>query len=186
MPEREPIPFDPIEEARRQWGLHGWEGVAPAMAVVTSIMRVQQLLLARADAILRPFGLTFARYEVLMLLSFSSRGALPLGKIGERLQVNPASVTNAIDRLEEQDLVERAPNPKDGRGTLARLTDEGRARAAAATDAVNAGVFSDLGVDADGLGQLFDLLRDLRREAGDFTQAQTSTRPGDHGDAAAR
>ncbi len=172
MPERQPLRFDPIGEARRQWGLHGWDDVAPAMAVVTSIMRVQQLLLARADAALRPFELTFARYEVLMLLSFSSRGALPLGKIGERLQVNPASVTNAIDRLEEQGLVARVPNPADGRGTLARLTDEGRARAAAATDAVNSNVFVDLGLTAEGIERLFELLRDVRLAARDFTDAR--------------
>ncbi|MHB1553973.1 MAG: MarR family transcriptional regulator [Acidimicrobiales bacterium] len=172
MPEREPLRFDPIGEARRQWGLHGWDDAAPAMAVVTSIMRVQQLLLARADAALRPFELTFARYEVLMLLSFSSRGALPLGKIGERLQVNPASVTNAIDRLEEQGLVARVPNPADGRGTLARLTDEGRARAAAATDAVNSSVFVDLGLTAEGIERLFELLRDVRLAARDFTDAR--------------
>ena len=172
MPERQPLRFDPIGEARRQWGLHGWDDVAPAMAVVTSIMRVQQLLLARADAALRPFELTFARYEVLMLLSFSSRGALPLGKIGERLQVNPASVTNAIDRLEEQGLVARVPNPADGRGTLARLTDQGRARAAAATDAVNSNVFVDLGLTAEGIERLFELLRAVRLAARDFTDAR--------------
>ncbi|MGC8471200.1 MAG: MarR family winged helix-turn-helix transcriptional regulator [Acidimicrobiales bacterium] len=174
MPEREPLRFDPIREARRQWGLHGWDGTAPAMAVVTSVMRVQQLLLARADAALRPFELTFARYEVLMLLSFSSRGALPLGKIGERLQVNPASVTNAIDRLEEQGLVARVPNPADGRGTLACLTDEGRARAAEATDAMNARVFTDLGLGAEGIERLFELLRDIRHAAGDFDEHEAN------------
>ena len=96
------------------------------MAVVTSIMRLQQIFLARADAVLRPLGLTFARYEVLMLLSFSRRDALPLGKIGERLQVNPASVTNAVDRLEADGLVTRRSNPDDGRVTLAALTPSGR------------------------------------------------------------
>ena len=35
-----------------------------------------------------------------MLLSFSTSGALPLSKIGERLQVHATSVTNVIDRLE--------------------------------------------------------------------------------------
>ena len=78
------------------------------MALVTSIMRLQQVFLTRADAILRSYDLTFARYEVLMLLSFSRQGALPLGKIGERLQVNAASVTNAIDRLEARGLVTAA------------------------------------------------------------------------------
>ncbi len=168
MPDRDPLPFDPIGEARRQWAVHGWADAAPAMAVVTSIMRVQQLLLGRADAALRPFDLTFARYEVLMLLSFSSRGALPLGKIGERLQVNPASVTNAVGRLEEQGLVERVPNPSDRRGTLARLTDAGRARADAATEAMNGEVFADLGIAGDALEELFGLLRDVRCDAGDF------------------
>ncbi len=172
MPEHAPLPFDPVDEARRQWERHGWGDAAPAMAVVTSVMRVQQLLLARADAALRSFGLTFARYEVLMLLSFSQRGALPLGKIGERLQVNPASVTNAIDRLEEQGLVERVPNPSDGRGTLARLSDEGRARALDATHAVNSTVFVDLGIGVEDMEKLFALLRAVRLAAGDFAEDQ--------------
>ena len=131
MAEPRRLSFDPIAEAERQWGMHGWPDQASGMAVVTSIMRLQQIFLARADAVLRPLGLTFARYEVLMLLSFSRRGALPLGKIGERLQVNAASVTNAVDRLEADGLVPRQSNPDDGRGTLARLTPAGRRRAAA-------------------------------------------------------
>jgi DNA-binding MarR family transcriptional regulator len=138
------------------------------MATVTSIMRLQQIFLARADAELRPFGLTFARYEVLMLLSFSTTGSLPLGKIGERLQVNAASVTNAVDRLETQGLVARRPNPADGRGTLAAITAKGRRLAAQATLAMNAGVFTDLGLDEAALRALFDSLARLRQAAGDF------------------
>ena len=137
------------------------------MAPVTSIMRLQQIFLARADGALRPFGLTFARYEVLMLLSFSTTGSLPLGKIGERLQVNAASVTNAVDRLEAQGLVTRRPNPDDGRGTLAAITAMGRRVADRATVAMNANVFSDLGLDQPALVALFDSLVDLRRAAGD-------------------
>jgi hypothetical protein len=33
------------------------------MATVTSVMRVQQILLSAVDGALRPHGLTFARYE---------------------------------------------------------------------------------------------------------------------------
>lgn len=160
--------FDPIAEARRQWEEHGWPEHAPGMALVTSVMRLQQIFLTRADATLRSFGLTFARYEVLMLLSFSREGVLPLGKIGERLQVNAASVTNAVDRLQAQGLVERRSNPEDGRGTLAWLTEAGRRTALEATDAMNEAVFADLGVDAGTAGRLFELLADLRRAAGDF------------------
>jgi DNA-binding MarR family transcriptional regulator len=166
--ERRSLPFDPIAEAQRQWEAHGWEREAPAMATVTSIMRLQQVFLARADAELRPLGLTFARYEVVMLLSFSSRGALPLGKIGERLQVNAASVTNAVDRLEAQGLVARRPNPADGRGTLAAITPKGRRLADRATVAMNERVFSGLGLDTPALRRLFAVLAQLRRAAGDF------------------
>jgi len=163
------LSFDPIAEAERQWGLHGWPDQAPGMAVVTSIMRLQQVFLGRADTVLRPLGLTFARYEVLMLLSFSRKGILPLGKIGERLQVNAASVTNAVNRLEADGLVARQSNPDDGRGTLARLTAAGRRRAAQATDLMNEQVFEDLGVSPTTVRRLFDQLADLRRAAGDFT-----------------
>ena len=67
MAEPRRLSFDPIAEAERQWGRHGWPDQAPGMAVVTSIMRLQQIFLSSlggADAVLRPLGLTFARYEV--------------------------------------------------------------------------------------------------------------------------
>src|SRR5258708_36277935 len=96
------------------------------MAAVTSIMRAHQILLSELDTLLRPFGLTFARYEALVLLSFSRTGALPLRLIGERLMVHPTSVTNTIDRLEHAKLVVRRPNPPDRRGSLAQITPAGR------------------------------------------------------------
>jgi DNA-binding MarR family transcriptional regulator len=162
------LPFDPIREARRQWDAHGWSDAADGMAAVTSIMRVEQILLARVDEVLSSLGLTFARYEVLVLLDFSRQGALPLGKVGARLQVHPTSVTNAVDRLQAQGFVRRVPHPSDGRATLAELTDEGREVARRATKALNAEVFQDVGLDADELGSLFALLEKVRRAAGDF------------------
>src|SRR3569833_2646828 len=104
------LPFDPIDEAARQWG-ERWDRV-PAMHAVTSLMRVQQLVLGRLDAILKPHGLTFARYEALVLLTFSSRGSLPLGKMGERLQDHPTTKTTIVDRLEQAGLVVRRPRPE--------------------------------------------------------------------------
>ena len=77
------------------------------MAAVTSVMRVQQLLLARVEDTLKPYGLTFAAYEALRLLAFTRSGSLPMGKLGVRLMVHPAAVTNAIGRLEQRGLVQR-------------------------------------------------------------------------------
>ncbi len=159
---------DPIAEAARQWVAHGWAEAADGMAAVTSLMRAHQIALARVDAVLRPFAVSFARYEVLMLLFFSRRGSLPLRVVGDRLQVHPTSVTNAVDRLEAAGLVRRLPHPSDRRATLVEITAQGRDLAARATDALNAGVFTDPGLDPGGLAELVDVLGRLRRSAGDF------------------
>jgi DNA-binding MarR family transcriptional regulator len=165
---RRELPFDPIARARTHWRDRGWGDAAQGMAVVTSIMRAQQVFAAVVDDVLRPLRLTFSRYEVLMLLVFSRRGELPLGKIGERLQVHPASVTNAINRLEAQGLVQRLPHPTDGRTTLAAITPAGREIAETATTVMNREVFTRIGLSAPDADALFDVLRTLRREAGDF------------------
>ncbi len=146
---RRPLESDPIDEAIGHWTAAGWGDVAEGMALVTSVMRVQQLLVARVDAALRTHRLSFARFEVLMLLLFSSRGSLPIGKIGERLQVHPASVTNAVQRLAEAGMVERWTNPDDGRSTLVAPTDAGRAVALEAAATLNAEVFADVGLGPD-------------------------------------
>jgi DNA-binding MarR family transcriptional regulator len=138
------------------------------MAVVTSIMRVQQVLLARVEAILRPLGLTFARYEVLMLLRFSRRGYLPVGKIGERLQVHPASVTNAVQRLESDGFVNRTANPVDGRSVLAEITTRGRRLTEEATSQLNAQVFSIVPIPPDEQREVYKVLKIMRRAFGDF------------------
>ncbi|HEX4867884.1 MAG TPA: MarR family transcriptional regulator [Acidimicrobiales bacterium] len=160
------LPFDPIAEARRHWD-ERWRGGA-AMAAATSITRAQQIVLARVDEALKPFDLTFARYEALVLLTFSQRGSLPLGKMGERLMIHPTSVTNIVDRLEAQGLVRRTDHPTDRRTTLCEITDEGRAVAEKATDAVTAVEMGISGLTDREIAQLTRLLEKLRRGSGDF------------------
>lgn len=159
---------DPIEEARRQWVEHGWEAAADGMAAVTSIVRAQQIVLQRIDTVLRPLDLTFARYEILTLLSFTKRGSLPMTRMGALLQVHPTSVTSAVDRLESQGFVERLPHPTDRRAVLASITEAGRARVLAATAALNGQVFEQLGITEHQINQLRTVLRALRANAGDF------------------
>jgi DNA-binding MarR family transcriptional regulator len=168
LPAAKPLSFDPIAEAQRQWVAHGWQQAADGMAAVTSVFRAQQIYLARIDEILRPLGLTFARYEVLMLLMFSRDGALPLNKVGTRLQVHPTSVTNAVDRLETQQLIVRVPHPTDRRTTLAQILDAGRALALAATEQLNARVFCEPHLAPGDVNDLIATLERLRLDAGDF------------------
>ncbi|HEY5356838.1 MAG TPA: MarR family transcriptional regulator [Streptosporangiaceae bacterium] len=161
------LPFDPIARAAQIW--ESRFGDARAMAAVTAIMRVQQILLAELDGLLRPYGLTFARYEALVLLSFSRAGALPMRLIGQRLMVHPTSVTNTIDRLEQQGLVVRKPNPEDGRGTLAEITQAGRDVMTRATADLMAAEFGMSGYGEAQLEEISAILRGLRVAAGDFT-----------------
>jgi DNA-binding MarR family transcriptional regulator len=163
------LAFDPIERAEQLWR-ERWGEDSPhdAMAAATSVMRVQQLLLARFDEVLRPHGLTFARYEALVLLVFSRAGELPLSRIGERLMVHPTSVTNTVGRLEQAGLVERAPNPRDGRGTLARVTDAGRDVVQRATADLHAIGFGLTALTAPQQEALTEVLRAVRVDAGDF------------------
>lgn len=160
------LPFDPIEVAAQQWSNHWSE--TPRMRAVTSLMRVHQLVLSELDELLRPLGLTFARYEVLVLLSFSRRGALPLGKIGQRLQVHATSVTPLVRRLEKAELITRSPHPEDGRAVLAAITPRGRAVMESATQAIVGARFALGALSDDECDRLTELLTTPRAAAGDF------------------
>jgi DNA-binding MarR family transcriptional regulator len=168
MASRHALPADPIEMARANWVEHGWSEAADGMALVTSIMRVQQVFLARIEAILRPDGLTFARYEVLRLLAFTRRGTMPVGKIGERLQVHPASVTNAVQRLEADGLVRRIANPDDGRSILAEITDAGRELVERCTHRLNDEVFAVVPIPPGQQARAIAALKGVRKAFGDF------------------
>ena len=164
------LPFDPVAEATRRWREHGWADAADGMAAVTSLMRAQAIVQGLVDDVLRPMQLSFARYELLMLLTFTRRGALPMAKAGARLQVHPASVTNAASRLEAAGYVVRRPSLLDGRAVLVEITDAGRSVAAEATERLNREVFGRPDMTSPRMVALVDILRDVRREAGDFEQ----------------
>lgn len=161
------MPRDPINEARRQWVQHGWVEAADGMTMVTSVTRVHQLLSERVDGALRPLDLSFARYEILMVLSFSRRGAMPMARLGSLLQVHPTSVTSAVERLERDDLVRRSRSDQDRRVVLCALTPAGRERADRATAVLNRDVFEMPGLDAATVRQLTALLSRVRAGAGD-------------------
>jgi DNA-binding MarR family transcriptional regulator len=164
----DPLPFDPVHEAARNWAKHWGEEPVPSMRAVTSVMRVQQILLARLNDTLKPFDLTFPRYEALMLLYYSRRGALPLGKMGDRLQVHRTSVTNIIDGLERSGFVTREPHQRDRRTTLASITPKGRETAADATKLLNEMRFGTGPLERADLDAITLTLERLRADADGF------------------
>lgn len=159
---------DPIAEARRQWSNHWGPKTTPAMAAVTSLMRVEQILMTRLNALLKPFDLTFPRYEALMILFLSTRGSMPLGKIGKRLQVHPTSVTSLIDGLERTGHIRRVSDKSDRRATLAEITAKGRIAAEEATGTLNSAQFCTEPLRHTDLEKLSELLRPLRASADEF------------------
>ena len=167
-------PFDPIAEAFRQWAAR-WPEQADHMAAVTSVMRVQQLLLARVEDALKPYGLTFAAYETLRLLAFTRSGSLPMGKMGVRLMVHPAAVTNAVGKLEQRGLVRRQMSPDDRRVVLAVITDAGRALAEEATEALNRAAFGLSGLSRQEAAEIAAMLRTVRAVVGDIDAGRTAT-----------
>ena len=167
------LDFDPIEEARRNWTEHGW-GDGTAMVAATSITRAHQILLGRINAALHPHGLTFSRFELLALLYFSREHALPLGKIGARLQVHPTSVTSLVDRLVADGYVKRRPHPSDRRTTLAKLTPEGADLAVRCASALEAVDFGLAGLDEQSQHAVASTITELRAHADDW-KPSTST-----------
>jgi DNA-binding MarR family transcriptional regulator len=163
-----PLRIDPVAEARRHWEERWGPEPSRPMAAVTSIMRAQQVLLARLNELVRPYGLTFPRYEALVLLSYTRHGELPIGKLGERLQVHRTSASSIVAALADDGFVRRIPSARDGRATLAVITETGRTAARAATEALNEAKFGLGALAPQEQEGLTNALRVLRLDAGDF------------------
>jgi DNA-binding MarR family transcriptional regulator len=161
------LDFDPIEEARTNWKHHGW-GDGQAMVAATSITRAHQIVLARINAALAPFDLTFSRFEVLALLYFARENSLPMGKIGARLQVHPTSVTSLVNRLVSDALVERVDHPTDRRTTLVALTARGEKLAPQCAAALEETGFGVEGLSDRDLDALAATITSLREASGDW------------------
>lgn len=170
------LPVDPIAEAKRQWMVHGWEDAATGMTAVTSVIRTQQLMLARVDSALKPFNLSFARFEMLRLLAFTREGRMPMASAIARLQVHPTSVTNTVNRLVKDGQVGREPHPEDGRAALIALTRAGREVIEQATVALNE-VFTDPGMPLEDTVELVRILARFRKNAGDFSDPAPMPEP---------
>ena len=72
------------------------------------------------------FGMTLPRFDLLSQLERAPQG-LTMGELSRRLMVTRGNVTGLIDRLVEENLVERTPMPKDRRAHIVRLTPAGEA-----------------------------------------------------------
>lgn len=161
-------PFDVVEASRRVW-LERWDpAAASGMAVFTAILRSYQLLNDQVNEVMRSHDLTFARYEVLAWLATDPESSLTLSWISKTLRIPPATVTNIIDRLEEDKLVRRVQHPSDARTTLAEITPRGQNVATDATRDLNETVYERIGLSERKRSQLLELLAELRANGNEF------------------
>jgi DNA-binding MarR family transcriptional regulator len=161
-------PFDVVEASRRVW-LERWAPeAASGMAVFTAILRSYQLLNEQVSGVMRDHNLTFARYEVLAWLATDPESSLTLSWISKTLRIPPATVTNIIDRLEDETLVRRVSHPSDARTTLAVITPRGKKVATDATRDLNSIVYTCIGLSERKRGELVDLLAELRASGNEF------------------
>jgi DNA-binding MarR family transcriptional regulator len=160
-----PLVYDPVEASRQRWIQLGWGDIAGGMSAVVSVMRAEQIFQRRAADILRPLGLTFARYQVLGMLRWA--GPMTLGAVGHRLWITPATVTSAVDRLESAGLCRRVSHPTDARATLVEITAKGKRKFDDSVEKLNEGLFGTVGLDEDDLETLVALIGKIRAAEGD-------------------
>jgi DNA-binding MarR family transcriptional regulator len=169
------ITHDPVEWARQYWLEMGWTDTVSGMTVVASVQRADQIFMNQADAILRPLGLTFARFEVLGILN--SYGAAPLGVIAQHLWITPATVTSNVDRLEAAGLCRRRAHPTDARTTLADITPKGRRVFERAVEAMKTKVFAAVSLSENEAQQLVKLIAKIRTSVGDVVGVPPGEQP---------
>ena len=170
----EVAPFDVVEASRRVW-LERWDPeAASGMAVYTAILRSYQLLNHQVNDVMKSHDLTFARYEVLAWLATDPESALTLSWISKTLRIPPPTVTDIVDRLEDDKLVRRVPHPSDARTTLAVITSRGRRVATDATRDLNSTVYGQIGLSERQRNQLVELLTQLRANGNEFDVERSS------------
>ena len=165
---REVERHDFVDEVHAFWHDRGWHLAADGRALVMELFRADKILDARVAEVLTPLELSFARYEVLMVLMFSASSASRMCRLAELLQVHATSMTNSICRLEDDGLVTRRADPADGRSTVIALTTRGRELAKTATRELNSRVFACVGLERRGVEELWLTLREFRHVSGDF------------------
>lgn len=137
-------PRDSVDEAVRQWSERYEDG--SAFRVLTSLIRAYNVgVRGVVEGAVRPFGLNLSRYEVLLLLSFTRRGCLPMGRLRDLLMVHGSSVTYLVTKLVDADLCERRSDPHDARVILVRITDAGRDTVRRASEALVEQGFGPIG-----------------------------------------
>ena len=89
------------------------------------VQRAARALARLFDDALRPVGLTNGQFSLLM--SLNRPEPPPMGPVANLLAMDQTTLTAALKPLQRRGFVDVVPNPRDRRGRLLCLTDDGRA-----------------------------------------------------------
>lgn len=79
-----------------------------------------------SEETVRAHGISPQQYQLMLALAgFPGRDWASVKELAERLQLKHHSVVELINRAQQQDLVERTPDPDDARAVRVQLTAEG-------------------------------------------------------------
>src|SRR6476619_4293635 len=129
-----------------------------------AVLHASSVLESRVETRLADVGLSLAKLAALHRLSEAGE-SLPLGQLADRLSCVKSNVTQLVDRLEADGLVNRTSDTADRRSRLAVLTDTGReahVRGAAILEAADRELFGSL--TRDEAGHLHALLAKITAE----------------------
>lgn len=119
---------DWIDEIFEAWEREFPEAETTALRTVTRLARLVVLLEAFQVDVLQPLGLVMSDFTVLAALRrLAPDYQSSPSELYNVLERSSGGMTKMIKRLEGLGLVERLPDPNDGRGSLVRLTDKGLA-----------------------------------------------------------
>ena len=152
---------DLIDILISQWKTERPDLNVEPMGVVGRVLRLATRLERRVSETLKPYGLTVGGFDILATLrrTGNPQGLTPT-ELMEAVMLSSGAMTNRIDRLEEQGLVERRPSPNDRRSLQVLLTAEGRKVVdEAVADRLDEAEDALCGLKGEERDQLADLLR---------------------------
>jgi DNA-binding MarR family transcriptional regulator len=122
-----PSEYDHVDRVRAQWRAVRPELDTAPVAIVARIGRIAAYFDQATDALMGEHGLARSSWDVLASLRrVGPPHELTPTELYQALMRSSGAMTNRLHRLERVGLIERRPDPGDGRGRLVRLTSRGR------------------------------------------------------------
>lgn len=170
---------DAIKEKLAQWAQERPDLDPSGVEIVSRIMLLSQQLKRQTAQRLGKHGLNIWAYDVLATLRRQGPPyQLSPTKLSRAAMLSPGAMTNRLDRLEDNGLIERLPDPDDRRALLIALTPTGRETAdLAVKDRFEEAAKSTACLSEDEHAQLTTLLHKLLTNAKRTAKKPSGTAP---------